>query len=201
MDYPEQTCPVCGIKHHQLLALCATHAKRLHRTGSPTGRSIRSEELKYYRPIARGLLHKYESEPAIKAIHSLMKSILDGYGADCEMATAGRLARPYLDGLVSAGGTPRSSLIELLALCLWWRCEGIGTTAAEEDMALAKRLLQHKRYGMNHGLLRRRVVASLGYNIRMQIVPTLYQMHAFWERSLAAHDEQIKVARSFNPTF
>jgi hypothetical protein len=32
-------------------------------------------------------------------------------------------------------------------------------------------------------------------------VPTLFQIHAFWEKSLRAHEADMKVARSFNPTF
>ena len=176
---PERECPECGARHHRLMNLCGKHERRLERTGSPTGRSILSRELNYYRPIARGLLHKYETEDAIRAIHGLMQSILTGYGADCEHATAGRKARPYLDGLVGAGATARSSLIELLALSLWWKCEELMPSGAEMDMALAKRLLQHKRYGMPHNHLRRKVVASLGYKVRMEIVPTLFQVHAF----------------------
>jgi hypothetical protein len=201
VHYPEQTCPTCGKKHHRLIPLCQKHEKRLERTGSPTGRIIRSNELNYYRPIARGLLHKYESEPAIKAIHSLMHSILTGYGADSEYATPGRKVRPYLDGLVSAGGTARSSLIELLALAIWWKCEGVMPSAAEMDVQLAKRLLQHKRYQMSHAKHARKTIASLGYHLRADLVPTLWQIHGFWERSLKAHDEQMKVARSFNPIF
>ncbi len=201
MPCPEQTCPICGTKHHRLMKLCAKHEQRLARTGSPTGRTILSNELNYYRPIARGLLHKYESDPAIAAGHSLMRSILDGYGADCEAATPGRLVRPYLDGLVSAGGTPRSSLIELLALCMWWQCEELMPSAAEMDMALTKRLLQHKRYGMPHNHLRRRVIASLGYKLRCELVPLLFQIGEHWKRSLVAHEKQRKATLTFAPTF
>jgi hypothetical protein len=200
---PERSCPVCGAKHHRLLALCAVHERRLERTGNPEGFAVRSSELKYYRPIARGLMHKYENDPAIAAGHTLMNSILTGYGADCEAATPGRKMRPHLDNLVNAGATARSSLVELLALAMWWKCEERMPSAVEMDSQMVSRLLQHKRGGgqRSNGVLRRQVIASLGYRLRCDLCPLLFQICAHWSKSLAAHEVQRKATLTFSPTF
>jgi hypothetical protein len=197
---PEKSCPVCGAKHRRLLSLCGKHERRLERHGSVDGRSIRSEELKEYRPIASGLLWKYRHEQSIIAGHALMEHILRSYGADAEHASVGRKMRPHLDALLDSGATAQTAMIELLALAFYWQCEDRYPTAAEMDSQLCMRLLRHTRRGPRTGL-RRKVVAGLGYQLRGYVVPLLFGIHAHWKKSEDALQVQRKAALTFAPTF
>jgi hypothetical protein len=201
-QHPARACPVCGSIHHRLFPLCGVHERRLERHGSPTGRAITHADLKPYRPIAQGMLRKYAAERAVIAIHSLMQSLLTGYGADSAHATPGRKVRPHLDILVASGATPRSCLEELLSVALYWQLGELLPTAAEMDCALARRLLVHRKLkGVSTHKFRRKVISSLGYVIRCDLLPTLFQMSQHYIRSVKTHDEQRLAAREFNPAF
>ncbi len=199
--YPEKSCPTCGTKHSRMFPHCATHERRLSRTGSPTGRMVTRQELNYWRPTARALLAKYEHEPAIVAAHRVMDVLLHTFGSDMEHAAPGRRLRPHLDALLDAGVTARSSLIELLALAMYWQIDDRNPTAAEMDMIITRRLLNQK-YGTGpRSELRRKVAASLGYTIRTELFGVLFSVCAFWKKSVELHAEQRKVLMSFNPEF
>jgi hypothetical protein len=93
-------------------------------------------------------------------------------------------------------------LEELLAIALYWQCGELMPTAAEMDCALARRLLVHRRLtGVATSKFRRRVISSLGYRIRCDLLPTLFQMSQHYIRSVKAHDEQRLAARTFAPSY
>jgi len=196
----EKVCPICQRHHRRLGALCGTHEARLRHSGSPTGLAVKHHELDKYRMIVEPLFFKYEAHPAIVAAHGLMKDILENYGVDCDHATVGRKARPFLDRLLQIGATPRSALIECAALAFYWRMEFRDVSAAQMDMAYAHRLLLHKSSGTrgnNRTAWTRRVVGGLGYRIRGDLGALFFQMHSVYAKAADAHDEQRRAASKF----
>ena len=129
------------------------------------------------------------------------KRFLSSYGTDTERATPGHRMRPYLDALLNAGAMAQSSMIELLSLAFYWQCEERMPSAAEMDMQLAYRLLQHKRGGGKRNGLRRKVVCGLGYQLRSFLVPLLFEIHAHWKKSMAANEARRKETLTFAPTY
>jgi hypothetical protein len=191
-------CPVI----HNRLAMCTKHESRLRRYGSPTGTALKDHELAPYRLITEALFHKHEAHPAIVAAHERMQDILDNYGRDSAMATVGRKARPFLDTLLSHGATPRSCLVECAAVSFRWSMEERAVTTAQMEMQLASRLLLSKSTGTrgnNRTAWTRRIIGSLGYQLRCEFCTLFLQMHRVWKADEDKRDEQLKAMRTFTP--
>jgi hypothetical protein len=146
------------------------------------------------------MFHKHEANAAVVAAHGRMRDILDNYGRDCDHATVGRKARPFLDTLLSHGATPRSCLVECAAVSFRWSMEERAVTAAQMEMQLATRLLLSKSAGSrgnNRTSWSRRIIGGLGHQLRCEFCTLFPQMHRVWKTDEDKRDEQLKVMRSF----
>ncbi len=161
---------------------------------------MKTEHLAMYRPIAAGLLMKYEDNEAVAAAHELMDGIMRWHGKDGDGASAGRACRPMLDRLLVCGATPRTALIELAALCFFWAEETGFPSPAETEMHLAQRLLLHvPRTGNRKNRWRRQVIAALGNRLRTDVMPLFPQMWAHYKQAENRHVALTKQLRTFAP--
>jgi len=198
--FVDRICPVCNKQHRRLGSFCRKHEGLLHTTGSPTGRIVKHNELDAYRPEVAMMLNRWSDHEAIVAGLDLMHELLHTYGLDCDAATTGRAARPYLNRLLKGGGDARSCLIEMASLAFYWGTHGGGwPSPAEQDMVFATRLLLSKRTGNSTSSWRRTVIAGLGYRIRTDLGPLLLQLFVVWKRTEDTRDQRRKTAATFAP--
>jgi hypothetical protein len=198
----EKECPACHRKHTRVGQHCGKHEARIRQVGSATGIRVKAHDLDIYRPLVATMLNRYADDPAIVAGLKLMEDILATYGQDADHATVGRRCRPYLDKLLVMGATVRTAFIECAAVNFMWEITEAKPTSAEMDMALATRLLLHKRtwnQGMGRSNWSRAVIGGLGYRIRCDLGTLFLQMAKHCVKQDMAHRSAQRTARDFAP--
>jgi hypothetical protein len=200
-EYPWQVCPVagCNKRHRRLFKWCIKHEQRLKRNGHPTEYRVKFADLNEWRPIVATMLNRWCDHEAIQAGLSLMHEILHGYGVYTDQATTGRRVRPYMDRLIRAGATARSSLIEMAALAFYYQNRRDWPEEPVQVMAFAARLLLHIPGAANSkNTWPRKVIGALGYRITQDLRPLLIEMWLVHEKTHAAHAQRLKITKTFS---
>lgn len=105
--------PGCATGRAALSPLCALHAQRACRYGSPHGRSIRSKEYLGERKQAEAFIEKHSKHPAIVAAEQFLADWLQAAAQGDRVPGAADFAR-----LAAHGVMPRRILVEVIAVYL-----------------------------------------------------------------------------------